>query len=71
MCASEEKQPVGKKRYATPGKFKLDLHGMIVRAVEHGHLMERDALLVKFEHTLRDKGRLLGLVESATSAGFR
>ena len=47
------------ERDAAPRELELDLHRVVVRAVEDRDLGERDALVAQLEHALRDERRLL------------
>ena len=47
------------KRNPASGHFHLEFHGMVVRPVEYGHIMQVDAVAHQFENPLADKIGLL------------
>ena len=59
-----------RKGNAALGEFQLHFHRVVVCAVEHGHLLERDALVEEFHHTLGDEGGLLGIGREGDKGWF-
>ena len=59
-----------RKGNAALGEFQLHFHRVVVCTVEHGHLLERDALVEEFHHTLGDEGGLLGIGREGDKGWF-
>ena len=70
MGLLEEAQAAGDgERNAADGEFHLDFQALEVGAVEHGHFLQRDALVAEFQHALGDKGGLGGGIRQGDERG--